>query len=436
MSKKLGDLLLKEGVITNAQLEEALKCQVIFGGKLGTNLIEMGLVEENALARVLSRKLGVPCAEESELMRIPPEVIKLIPKDIAARYKVIPLRLENRRLTLVMADPTDLKAIDEIAFRTGFLVRPALTPEVRLILALEKYYDIERGIRYINAAKKSSASPAHRPAPPPPQRTPVKAAPSPARPTPARPTSGIQPPRRLAAEPGATPKAMPSPSRAPAAKPAPQVRPALRPAPQARAAQVSPVAGSLAQSLAAAEMPPDESPAEIVIPILEPIAEERLTLESVLRKLTEARDRDDIAEILAGYLGQEFPRGALFLVRGNAAMGWKAVTGARLIPGFEGLEIPLDEPSALKTVTDSKSFYLGPLARTPFNSMMLQAFGDGVPDTALLVPMLMMGRVVGILYVDGKNLNLGESLPDLQNLTTKASMAFEILVLKSKILSM
>ena len=156
----------------------------------------------------------------------------------------------------------------------------------------------------------------------------------------------------------------------------------------------------------------------------------------MLRKLTEARDRDDIAEVLAGYLGQEFPRGALFLVRGNAAMGWKAVTGARLIPGFEGLEIPLDEPSALKTVTDSKSFYLGPLARTPFNSMMIQAFGDGVPDTALLVPMLMMGRVVGILYVDGKNLNLGESLPDLQNLTTKASMAFEILVLKSKILSM
>ena len=188
MALKLGEMLIREGLLTSAQLEEALKYQVIFGGKLGTNLIEMGLVEENALARVLSRKLGVPCAEESELMRIPPEVIKLIPKDIAARYKVIPLRLENRRLTLVMADPTDLKAIDEIAFRTGFLVRPALTPEVRLILALEKYYDIERGIRYINAAKKSSASPAHRPAPPPPQRTPVKAAPSPARPTPARPT--------------------------------------------------------------------------------------------------------------------------------------------------------------------------------------------------------------------------------------------------------
>ncbi len=113
MALKLGEMLIREGLLTSAQLEEALKYQVIFGGKLGTNLIEMGLVEENALARVLSRKLGVPCAEESELMRISPEVIKLIPKDIAARYKVIPLRLENRRLTLVMADPTDLKAIDE-----------------------------------------------------------------------------------------------------------------------------------------------------------------------------------------------------------------------------------------------------------------------------------------------------------------------------------
>ncbi|MEJ2700199.1 MAG: hypothetical protein P8Z70_11145, partial [Desulfuromonadales bacterium] len=154
MALKLGEMLIREGLLTSAQLEEALKYQVIFGGKLGTNLIEMGLVEENALARVLSRKLGVPCAEESELMKIPSEVIKLIPKDIAAKYKVIPLRLENRRLTLVMADPDDLKAIDEIAFRTGFLVRPALTPEVRLVLALEKYYEIPRGIRYINAAKK------------------------------------------------------------------------------------------------------------------------------------------------------------------------------------------------------------------------------------------------------------------------------------------
>ncbi|MEJ2699945.1 MAG: hypothetical protein P8Z70_09845, partial [Desulfuromonadales bacterium] len=247
-------------------------------------------------------------------------------------------------------------------------------------------------------------------------------------------TPGGQPSSRPTTEPAAKPAAG-APYRAPAAKPVPKDRSVVRSAVPARASLASPAAEFVAPSLAASEITSAEPTIEIVIPVPEPDGEESLTLESVFRRLTEARDRDDIADVITGYLGQEFPRGALFLVRGNAAMGWKAITGGRPVPEFDVLEIPLEEPSALKTVTENKSFYLGPLSRTPFNSMMLQAFGGNVPDAALLVPMIMMGRVVGILYVDGKNLNLGENLPVLQNLTTKASMAFVILVLKTKILA-
>jgi hypothetical protein len=181
------------------------------------------------------------------------------------------------------------------------------------------------------------------------------------------------------------------------------------------------------------EAPEELEEAEMVE---EPGAEDTLhSIERVFRSLAEAEDREDIAEIVVSYLGQEFFRGALFLVRGDTALGWRGVVNRTTIEAFEQVQIPLDEPSVLKTVAESKSFYLGPLARTPFNSMILQALGGRVPDTAMVVPLLMMGRVVGILYVDGAPGNQGDRLYDLQRLTARMAMAFDILILKSKILT-
>ena len=151
---KLGELLVQEKVITPHQLEEALKYQVIFGGKLGTNLIELDFVKEDDIAKTLSKMLRVPLVTGDDLNDISQDVIDLIPRDMAEQYQAIPFQLENRKLTLVMANPADLKAIDEIAFRTGFIVRPAVAPEVRLILALENHYHIPREIRYVQVSKK------------------------------------------------------------------------------------------------------------------------------------------------------------------------------------------------------------------------------------------------------------------------------------------
>lgn len=163
MALKLGEMLLKAGMITDAQLEEGLKAQVIFGGKLGTNLIELGLIEEEDLAKILSEKLALPYVRPEHLMAISPDVIQLIPKGIAQRYKVIPLALDRNRLSLIMADPSDLAAIDEIAFITGFIIKPFITPEVRLVLALEKYYGVPRDFRYIKVIDRLRARAAEQP---------------------------------------------------------------------------------------------------------------------------------------------------------------------------------------------------------------------------------------------------------------------------------
>jgi hypothetical protein len=150
MATMLGDYLLKKGFITNEDLEEALQYQVIYGGKLGTNLLEMGLIDDDELTVALSKVMGTPAADPDELKNIPREVIKLIPESMAEEFRCFPVKVEGRRLFLVMEYPNNLQAIDEISFKTGLIVKPLITPEVRFIAATERYYNISRQLRYVD----------------------------------------------------------------------------------------------------------------------------------------------------------------------------------------------------------------------------------------------------------------------------------------------
>jgi len=152
MSARLGEMLLKVGALTEAHLEQVLNAQAIYGGRLGTNLVEMGLVGEEDLARVLSEQLGVPCVEQHAVDSIPDRLLGLIPLEMVQHYRVLPIALDGKRLTLAMADPSDFKAIEEIGFITGLVVIPRVCSELRLSLALERSYGIKRPMRYIPVA--------------------------------------------------------------------------------------------------------------------------------------------------------------------------------------------------------------------------------------------------------------------------------------------
>ncbi|TNF48532.1 MAG: hypothetical protein EP304_05830 [Deltaproteobacteria bacterium] len=115
MAEKLGELLIRKNLLTQAQLEEALQAQVIFGGKLGTVLIEMGLITEDALADILAQLISIPCAKPGQLQNIPEDVIKIISAELAEKHKVMPVSVSGKKLTLAMAEPHKLQAIDEIS---------------------------------------------------------------------------------------------------------------------------------------------------------------------------------------------------------------------------------------------------------------------------------------------------------------------------------
>jgi hypothetical protein len=152
MALRLGELLMSRGLLTPEQLAQALHGQSIFGGRLGTNLVEMGFVTEEQIAFCLSQQLGLPCARPQWVASIPREVIGCMARDMAERYRVIPLRKEGRELHVGLADPQNLERIDELGFAMGCPLRPYVITEVTLNYALERYYGIRREVRYLKLA--------------------------------------------------------------------------------------------------------------------------------------------------------------------------------------------------------------------------------------------------------------------------------------------
>jgi hypothetical protein len=150
---KIGELLVQNGLITEEQLDEALKAQLVFGGRLGTNLVELGCISTATLAEFLAKQLAMPALAPSQLEKIPLDAIRALSADIASRYMTFPLSLEGRELKLAMADPTDLSAVDEIAFSTGYLVKTIVAPELLVMYALEKFYDVTRANRFVRIAE-------------------------------------------------------------------------------------------------------------------------------------------------------------------------------------------------------------------------------------------------------------------------------------------
>src|SRR5206468_4092615 len=139
MSVRLGEILVKESLITQDQLQKALEFQRANGGKLGSCLTKMGFITDDDITGVLSRQYGVPSIN-LKYYEIDPNVIKLIPQDTASRYQVIPLSRVGSVLTIAMTDHTNVFAMDDIKFMTGFNVEPVVASEAAIGDAITRFY--------------------------------------------------------------------------------------------------------------------------------------------------------------------------------------------------------------------------------------------------------------------------------------------------------
>jgi type IV pilus assembly protein PilB len=139
MSVRLGELLTKASLISPDQLKEALKLQKETGGKLGETLIKLGFVAEEDITECLSQQFGVPSINLAHF-EIDSLVIKLIPADVARKYNILPVNKTGATITIAMADPTNVFAMDDIKFMTGYNVEPVVASELGIKGAIDNYY--------------------------------------------------------------------------------------------------------------------------------------------------------------------------------------------------------------------------------------------------------------------------------------------------------
>ena len=138
--ERIGDLLMREGLITREQLDRALQEQRQNGTRVGYNLVMLGFIQETELTKMLARQYRMPAVDLSKF-EVDPRIAKLIPTDLASKHLVLPLKRDGRTLTVAMADPTNLGVIDDLKFITRYDIFPVIAAEYTHRNAFEKYYE-------------------------------------------------------------------------------------------------------------------------------------------------------------------------------------------------------------------------------------------------------------------------------------------------------
>ncbi len=149
-SERIGDILVEMKACTPQELQAALQSQAIFGGRIGSNLLELGIIDETQLAAALAKAYGVPCLAGD----IQPEegALAAVPASLVERLGLVPLHADDRHLKVVMADPRNLAKLDELAFATGKSVQAVLAPEKRVWALMHRFYGIEKNLRGLEVA--------------------------------------------------------------------------------------------------------------------------------------------------------------------------------------------------------------------------------------------------------------------------------------------
>lgn len=352
MKKNLGQLLIEQGLIDDKVLGEALQRQVIFGGRLGTNLLEMGVVTEDDLMKILAYQLNIPYAQPRHFEKIPKEVLDSVPKELLSKHRIVPLAVEGHRVTLAMTDPLKLDIVDEVAFHTNMVVQPVVASEVRIVEALERYYGIRREARYIAVSEKIADE----------QRRITK------------PVEETAPP--------------------------------------------------------AAE---DVELLELTEADVEPW--DPFDVTDINEPLFTIRNRDEVAQtvIRAGlrFMDDVF----MFIIKGDEALGWMSGGSAKPVVDFGTLAVPIDPQNILYSIRESHTLERFNGVEIFESNPWIKELSLRVPNEVVICPLVLKKHMVSGLLGFSFESNIADAQAEfLVRVMQKASVAFEILVMKGRIL--
>jgi hypothetical protein len=407
MGVKLGTLLVREGVIGAQQLEEALRIQVLYGGRLGTNLVELRYIEPDALAQWLSRMSGFPPVTEAMLSDASDEVVQAVTPDLAERFECFPLRREGRRLHVAMANPADLAATDALSFKTGLRLVLYVVPELMLYEFLEKRYGVVRKLRYARLASRHEGGPAA-PTAPDEAPTPVESAVP----------GGYSPPVNI---PMAVPATREAVAMSGPASPGwtPRFNVSQLKAVQAGAPSWTPSRASPSPTLPIS-VPPARGPSSAASL---PAPGAPLSYEEARTALSAASTRGSVADVLLRFAPDKLDTMLLFVLRDGMALGWRGRGTGVDEPLVDRVMLPLNAPSMFQEAADRRQPVGGPVSDLTLHKHFFKALRRELPTSALVVPVLVGDRAVNLIYVDrigGDATALAGPLVNLAALVTAA----------------
>ena len=375
---RIGEILLRERHVTEEGLEEALEWQVLYGGRLGTNLLELQLVGEEQLARALGKQLG--CEVAWGELQPEPELIPLLPKHVADRDEMVPWKLEKRRLK-VLCTEIHLEKMDQLGYKLGRVCVPVIAPEYRIFQLLRGSYGATRQMRALDFGVVPTEGRKRK-------KQEQAAAPQAAGELIDEASFNDIYNRVVQGRSGATPPHGSAPVAAAAPAPAPEVIEAL---------PEDAILGELPS--APVEPPPPPAWQEPAPPPPAPLEDAPIDFKEALRLLEGVSDRKAIAHLVLRASLSKAKRALLLQVQGGVALGWDGL-GDGLEQAAQIVAIPLGAPSAFQLVVNTRSHFLGPLQKTPLNVRFLAQLGKKVPLSSMIVPILHRGRVSHLLYLD------------------------------------
>jgi hypothetical protein len=372
MAKKLriGEMLVTGGILTREQLNEALNAQLIYGGKLGTNLVEHGFITEEFLTSFLSKQFNIPAVEAKELEDVPSSVIEVVPKELADKHKVIPFRKDKRRLDVALLDPMNVKAIDELAFKTGLLIRPYIAPEVTIARCLERYYQVAGQRRYIRIGNEREGS--------------------------------LEISRELA-----TPIEMADENEASSGN------------------------GEPSGSFAAPVGLPSTGSA---VGIPDAFPDRPMTLSQVVYDLQSVENSTQIVDRVMRFSRPYFKKRGIFVLRADEFEQVVAEGPEGFAKQTQKLRIPIKEPNIFHSVFTSKRYHLGTLPANPENFRILEQLKEELSSPVFILPLIYNQRAELVLFAANFTPSFTmDHIRSFQLLMEKAGLAHQILLLKSRL---
>ncbi len=348
---KLGTLLLRNAAIGLSQLEAALRNQVLYGGRLGTNLVELGYIDLEMLSAYLAELSGYPIATPTLLDQADPALLERLGSDDAHRLRAIPLGYLGEgtaNVAVGLVEPSETALVTEVATRLGAQVTPYVVPELRALYYLEKLFGLPRRARFVRSAAPSDVT-----------------------------VSATGERRRTQPALGMV---MP---------------PALTLEPRRRRGPSEPLEMDGADAPDAAGQPGSTQAPRVVPP--------PLSYAAACERIDTASNRDQIADTFIAYADGRCDALVVFLIRDGNALGWRSWVAAPAVAKrpIEELSLPLGGASALQSAHDAGQPFVGspPSAARPVEKQLWAALGVHVePFAVLVIPVLVKQRAVNLLY--------------------------------------